>query len=571
MPYTNCKVRMELADVSAALEASPQSLHNAKPGSIELIKEQKEYPDFWGMDLNSFIVDGSKAVLQDGDKIPFVSQQISKKDCTFAENPSIDVTFEGKHTSAGITLYFIEDYPAELKITWYSAAGSKLAEEKFLPDKMDYFCRCQVEGYSKITIEFYKTRLPGKRVRLGYIKYGLDMEWIGDILQKVSLEEEVDSTSATIPINTAQVSIVDKDGDFQLGNQEGMWKSIQKKQAFHIMEELGTKSILCGVLFVDSWKSQNNIVSFSLIDRMGVLDKTRFYEGKIYENVPAGTIIDEIMQSAGTEAYTVAEEIRKISLNGYLPVCTHRQALQQVVFACGAVADCSRSGNINIFMPDRYADSTIGMDRRFIGTSIEVGEYVSGVSVAYQTYTLKAESEEICKDVLPAGISKIEFSAPYTGLAVSAGTIVEAKTNYITVNMSAEQKCVITGKKYEANEITYTVNVPVLEAGEEENILTFGSCTLFNAERVKAVAERLLNYYQLRQIVTMRYLLDSEKTGDWVNIRDAGGKTITTGITSQSIDLTGGFIAQAVCRGYSKVVTENAYTGEIYAGERGLI
>ena len=48
-------------------------------------------------------------------------------------------------------------------------------------------------------------------------------------------------------------------------------------------------------------------------------------------------------------------------------------------------------------------------------------------------------------------------------------------------------------------------------------------------------------------------------------------KYAITGIMGQSIDLTGGFIATAKCRGYSKVVTEMYYTGEIYAGDRGII
>lgn len=58
---------------------------------------------------------------------------------------------------------------------------------------------------------------------------------------------------------------------------------------------------------------------------------------------------------------------------------------------------------------------------------------------------------------------------------------------------------------------------------------------------------------------------------NWVNVREIGGHMATTLIESQSVDLTGGYIATAKCRGYSVVTKDPAYTGEIYAGERGLI
>ncbi len=47
---------------------------------------------------------------------------------------------------------------------------------------------------------------------------------------------------------------------------------------------------------------------------------------------------------------------------------------------------------------------------------------------------------------------------------------------------------------------------------------------------------------------------------------DNYGKIIQT---SQTIDLTGGYISQAKARGYGVVSMDNAYTGEIYTGEGG--
>ncbi len=55
----------------------------------------------------------------------------------------------------------------------------------------------------------------------------------------------------------------------------------------------------------------------------------------------------------------------------------------------------------------------------------------------------------------------------------------------------------------------------------------------------------------------MSYLVDAEKDGEWIGIQSASdtSRYAVTFINSQSIDLTGGFIATADCRGYSDEVS----------------
>ena len=566
---SNCKVHMEFIDTSAIADSTAASSSGANITDLTLLSNEDAYPDYGIPDLNCFILDGSKSILASGDRIPFVSDDVSGNDCTFITNPVLTVSFTNQHTSAGITLDFISDYPAELKITWYDLNNIKIIEKTFLPDKLKYFCKHQCENYGKVVITFIKTRLPGQRIQLAYVKYGTEIQWTDENIKTASITEEVDVTSSTVPINTCDVAILDENNDFELSNHEGTWKSVQKKQEVSVKEALSGKEVTCGMFYIDTWKSESNIVTFALIDLLGLIDKTKFYGGQLYNGELAGTIISAIMASAGVTNYTVSDDVKDIQLYGHIPICSHREALQQVVFACGAVATCSRTGGISVYMPDRYADSTIGPDRKFLGTTIELDDYVSGIAITYNKYTLQSTTDEIFNDTLPVGVNTIEFNEPYKPdtLTVTAGTITGAKTNYIKVTMSSAGTCVISGKRYESKELTYTANVPIIEAGEEANVLSYGSCTLFNAARVKEVAERILNYYQLRQIVNMRYLLDEEKTGDWVNIRDAKGNTVVTGITQQTIDLTGGFIAEAKCRGYSKVVTNFDYAGELYAGD----
>ena len=322
----------------------------------------------------------------------------------------------------------------------------------------------------------------------------------------------------------------------------------------------------CGTFYMDKWSSSDNEVTFSLKDAIGVMDETNFYDGKIYIDEPAGDIIDEVMKSAGVTDYTIDRDVRNIRLSGYLAIQTHRAALQQIVFACGAVADCSRGSTIRIYKPDRYVSHTIGTDRKF-STKVTLDEYVSSVTVAYNRYSLNTEKDEIYNETLGKGRTRIEFSSPYKpeSISVSAGAIEEVKTNYIVINMPKEDICVIMGLGYTATETKYRAEVPLIQSGESENNKDYGGCTLVNAARAKAVAEYILNYLQMRQVVNVEFINDGELVGNWCNISDRKTRIFTTGITQQKLNLAGGNISTAVCRGYETVVTDYSYTGEIYA------
>ena len=70
----------------------------------------------------------------------------------------------------------------------------------------------------------------------------------------------------------------------------------------------------------------------------------------------------------------------------------------------------------------------------------------------------------------------------------------------------------------------------------------------------------------------MKYILEDEQVGQWCNIKDVRGNVATTMLESQSLDLAGGFLSDASCRGYSTVVTDYCFTGtELYAEGNGII
>lgn len=573
---TYCRAEMKFIDVTALADASVTTDDNQGIGSVGLFADQTKQSDYGTFELNQFILDGSKSVLPENpNDIAFWSEALSKDGCTFETNPKITITFKEQHTSAAITLYFEDEPPAELKITWYTIAGTKLITETFYPDSLIYVCNTQVQNYGKIEIEFVRTSFPQRYIKLQYILYGKYIVWDKDMIQTAKVQEDIDVTSASLSINEADISIVDINDDFDAENENGAWKSVQKTQEVTLSEFKNGNMIPMGAFFIDDFSFSKNIAKFKLVDVVGLLDKYTFYEGQVYNNVRAGVILNAIFATAGIKKYVIDEEVGNTLLSGYLAIQTCRKALQQVCFACGAVADDSRSDTIKVYKPDRYVKSTVGTDRKFNGnTKVSLEKYISGVNIEMKNYALEEKTSDIYKKTLPTGDTKITFSSPYlpSSITASAGTLKEVKTNYLIINMTAAGQCQITGIKYANTTFSYEKSVDKIEAGETENIKKYSGCTIYNADILPDIAAYLFDYHALRKKVGMKYLVDLEQVGNWANINSIGGKTSTTLIESQTLDLTGGFIATATCRGYSVVVTENYFAGvELYTGGDVLI
>ena len=578
MRVTYPEAYFNFVDVTAQDDSRPASTSAKTFSDLTLFREMTQQDSYGTLELNQFILDGSRTVIPETmpSDVPFWSDEISNAEGNYAKAPALEIAFSRVHSSIGLTLYFSGDVPAELCVTWYTLYGTKLCSEIFYPDANEFVCRRQVENYGKIVIAFTKSSFPYRYIKLDHIRYGQMWHLGRDKIKTASILEELDPTSATLSINTANVELVDAAGEFDTAKESGLWKSLQKDQPIAFMEYVNGIPVDCGTFYLSSWSGQKNLIKFNFVDPIGMMDKTQYYGGQVYDGISAGDIIAEIMKSCGVQ-YEIAEDVAVTRLSGWLAVQSHRAALQQVVFACGAVADCSRSDKVRIYRQNRYASRTIGINRKFSGTRITLNDYVSSVTVSYNQYIKSNTVKQISKSTLARGQTKIEFKTPYQELtlAVSAGKICEAATNYVVVEMPEEGECVISGRPYDTVENAYTARVPTLAAGETEKEKTYKGCTMTDAGSAKAVAEAILEYHQLRQEVSMRYINDGEGVGNWCELGITGGKSVMTCITSQTIDLTGGNLATAKCRGYYNSVTIVNYCTdslpELYAGEEAIL
>lgn len=575
MRITYPEAEFDMTDVTAREDSTPISGSAMGFADLSLLNEESAMGSYGTMERNQFLLDGSMDVFpaERPADVAFWSTAMSDSDGGFEESPELQVAFTEPHSSVGLTLYFSGDVPSQIIVEWYALSGEKLAEEVFCPESRVFFCGKEVDGYGKLVFLFRGTAKPFRYVKMDYIEYGRLWKLGRNTIKKAGIYEEIDLTSATLSINTAEIQFIDDRDDFCLSSQEGLWRFLQKDQEIRLAEYVDGKMVECGTFYLNGWNVQKKLVSFSFVDLVGIMDRTSFYDGDVYENKEAGEIISHIMESCGVADYIIDPEVSEMRLNGWLGIQSHRAALQQVVFACGAVADCSRSRGIRIYRPDKYVSHTVGMNRRFMGTKVTLDEYISDVSVDYVQYAPEDSESQVYKGLLSPGENRINFSEPYqkNSLGVSIGAVVKASANYVVVWAEDAAECIITGRKYVAIKNSCIASIQEVYAGKSRKTKKYSGCTIMDAELAQIAAERILNHYQMQQLVEMRYVNDGEGVGDWCSITMQNAKYAITGIMSQSIDLTGGFLATAKCRGYSKVVTESSYTKEFYAGERGLI
>lgn len=463
----------------------------------------------------------------------------------------LEINFTEPHSSMGLTLIFSQtgDFCNKLNIKYYDLKNNLLKDLNFTPNKHKYICKGVVENYGKIIITFYSTNNPYRYLKLYKILYGAEIVFEGDNLMSANVLEEIDLLSSEISINTLDFTVYSEDDDFSIINPQGFYRLLQQRQKLEATETFIKEDKVknMGTFYLDKWKNEKEkTMKFKAIDLIGVIDKTDFHGG-MYTNILFKDLIEEIFTSAGLESdeYEIQEELKNLTLTGYIPICSHREAIQQAVFAIGAVADCSRSEKIKIYKVENVEENNIiEKTNIFQGTkTIKQNELVTGVEIVSHNYRKGTELEKVYDGTVDEGQTKILFDEPVHDITCENVEIVEYNCNYAIVNAAGETDIIINGYKYKDNLQTYLVEVEQLNAAQKQNTLKIKSAYLVNKSNARTVAKRVLDYYQKTYKTGFDFLLNDETVSEDVEIEGDFEQKLVGHITKLDIDLTGGFIA----------------------------
>lgn len=482
-------IKVKYADIAiGAKEAFDIEVGERLPASnVELLKAEranfKRYDT--PFELNSMVLDGGTQFLPDQGlaDISFISEEMSDDEGNF-QTPIV-WEFTSSETFASIGLSFLFDelkniYATHVNIKWYN--GSTLLEdEDFYPTSARYFCNKTVRFFNRISVTFYSLNVPFNRLRVNAIDYGLDIDFEGNELKNAKIIQEIDPISTSVPINTF---------DFTLNSGRDIEFSFQAKQPLKVMFNDQTKA----TMFIKSAKRKSKSVwDIKSEDYIGLMDSIDF-RGGVYNNYDALALIGEIFSVAKTP-YSISSGFEGAKVTGHIPYTSCREALMQVLFAIGAVADTSNSDSVNIFSLSQSVSQNIPKRRLLQGQSFEEETRVTAVELISHSYN--ATSEVITAyDADKSGAGDnilVKFSEPLHDLSISSGTILESGVNYAIINATSSS-CILSGKKYEHTTVIHRKENPLVLSSDIENIVAIQNATIVSSNNVDYLLELCYNY-----------------------------------------------------------------------------
>lgn len=524
---------------------------------------------------NSWLLDGySKFVPSTSPKIGFVSDVISDAAGDFTSPILLTITLDAVYTFEQLTRFSFSqisgDYCTELKVEYRNASDVLIDDQIYYPDKYEYRAELPtkpIAGVKYIRVYFYSTNHPYRHLRLLDIGFD-DILFRASEIKSAVLVEEISRYSTELRSNTLEVSLLSPIGEFSVVNTTGVFAGLEENQPADMYEEIDSTIHYMGRFYLDKFESPTpNKMNLTLKDGIALLDKSKFmgnfYSWDLfpYRTIYSDDLISEIMAAAGLD-FEIDVELENIEMNGVLHIGDCRKALQQVLFAIGAYATCSRSNKViikksflstDIVTPDyELTAANKGMTQ-----SVELKPLVTSLDLKYSEYVeenayfgsgFSTNTKVVFDGTLEIGSYTIDL---FPDICVGLGTvgIPTATITQYPFNTYIRVVCTAPGtwnthiygyvrsKKWE--------NVVSLGGVTDNNRITINDANFVSVHNRISLINELFDYYQERYVQKIRTYAIPLKPGHSVVVDTYSSKQIQGFVERVRTDLAGGFISDA--------------------------
>lgn len=293
-------------------------------------------------------------------------------------------------------------------------------------------------------------------------------------------------------------------------------------------------------------------------DLFGVLDRRKYYGGFWY-NVSFQNVLNNIFHTNGMRDdpadYVERNEIlwaefndgvANISIYGWLPVCTKREALQQLLFAANVSMFVTQKGHL-IFSPLMpNAIGTIETSKIYSEGSVEEIEKVNIIELTEHSYITNNTEVKTLFDNTGVDTGSNEYvvlfeEAPIydASITMSSGlTVISSNVNGAIVRGSGK----ISGRIY-----THEQNVisKVISNNVDGKTVTVQNATLVTFANSTKVMEKLADYYEHAYKVSNSIVYSGESIGSKYNLQNPFEETDSGYLASANMNFSG--IIKANC------------------------
>jgi hypothetical protein len=540
-------------------------------------------PDFWLLDGN-YKIKPSTAV-----RVGLMTTDMSSDNVIgggdFDPGPILTITFGSVHsTTNGLTLYFSEytnDWCTFITVAFYDAANALIRTDNYTPTSAEFSTNQAVSDFKKITIKFVVTNGLYRYARLTGIDFDDLVTWSGSEIKAARVVESINPLSVELPMNTMDLTLFSADGDFSIVDPAGLYANLQYKEPLDVYENLNGEIVYIGRFYLDEWESQSeNLAVFKAFDAIGILEGLEFMGGWWTYNLSGQPVIDiedfldRVFEDVGF-TYELDASFSSAVLNGYLPITTCREALQQALISLGAYATCARSSTV-LIKPFELASDLSSYDYVLTGANkglnspVNQRPLVTGVEVVghvFQYRTIRdpavygSDLEVIFSQTLTVGQHKIIFDKAYaSNLVLTGATVVEPNlvidqaVNYLIVSVAVQGTVTIEveADTYDEAKKISVLN-PSLPASSQKNIIQItnanfvfapsGGGTYTSLSNYGTVAQRVYDYYEQRHLQETKLFGHPLKVGDSVLISTQSSRQIKGIVERMTTDLAGGFVS----------------------------
>ena len=461
---TRCSVIYGAFDVTAKslATATANSSQTFAPPSqtINAINNFNKYTD---LELNNWVLDGKTNIFPNNPASTewgWWTGSMSNANGTFATTPELTYTWNEPHSSVGLTIS-ANNGIKRMRVFWYNELNSVMATENYTNDdiyKTVHVIDKAVANYYKIQIEFIEI-IPYHYVKVQDTMFGREYTWQDEIIE-LDVQEMLDEKMQRLESKQVTIKLGNIDNAYNKYNPDNRLKYFQEGQLLQVYNTAllsnGKEQVSLGQFYLTSWGSPTEYtVEFKGNDLLYKLNDMYYYS-KMYNNATVQTIVDDLLSTyTDTIVYNIADNIKNVTLTGYIPIISYREALQHIAFAAGGVCYVDRYGVLQLKrISNATPVDTIGYSKKAPSQDTQ-GELYNSVTVSMYTYNL-GESQELFKGTV-SGTQILTFSSPATNISISGTyTSYVAYVNCLVIT-GASGEITISGQPYNTSEQPITV------------------------------------------------------------------------------------------------------------------
>lgn len=455
--------------------------------------------NYSSFEFNSYDPDNPRKLMKETDILAYSSAIQSSEDCSFTNPIVITVEFSEYFIINGLTLHSKAVITSGQIAYYRDGTIIENAVFDFSATDNDHFVECLGLNTNKLTITVFSIDKPLYFLDLFEVEFGRLRIFNNNNISECSLKETVSVSGQELPIDVLKISTQ---------NNENSAYLFQRKQPIIIF----TDNVEKGTFYIEKGTANNTNISIDIecYDVIGNLSDE--FLGGIYSKKTVKSLIADIL--SGTDVTCeIPESIGNMTVSGYIPITTKRQALVYVACATGCIF--YKHPTLRIAELPHLPTTSFDKTHIFQTPNITTTQEIKGVRLTIHNFSAGSEVVEAYKWYMSTKEQrKIKFSEPLHSLkaytvteTTENGITTETKTltnsvsfletgaNYCIVKNSSTQKICIEGSKYVDSKDVIECISPYVTRYQPYTVKEIEGFTLMADDYSDSILTGMYNYY----------------------------------------------------------------------------